>query len=286
MQRSSESHGSTVSSASLLAHAGLEGLLAAEARGDLQRLAAVLAQRREHVDQELLVGDRVSDLERRVPRGQQREVVLVEVGDGLRVVGLELGLGDLVDPRLDDLAEDLATRLPADRLGDDPDGVLRLDEAEWHLAAELGGARTDERGRLGPTTTGRSPHPDVASSGRSRSGNSCPRLRAADAGPGAGWTGSNHGAPVGCWLKLKSRTRSAEQRARLAHVGRGSGRPSVLRVEPLPAEEVVLDELVVGVVAEDLVVDEAVPGVGADHDARARAGRSPFWSTTGGTTWS
>src|SRR5947209_20528178 len=40
----------------LLADAGLECLLATEPGGDLQRLATVLTQRREHVDEELLVG--------------------------------------------------------------------------------------------------------------------------------------------------------------------------------------------------------------------------------------
>src|SRR4051812_39931826 len=62
----------------LLGHAGVERLLAPEPGGDLQRLAPVLAQRREDVDQEVAVGDRLADLERRMPRGQHREVVLVE----------------------------------------------------------------------------------------------------------------------------------------------------------------------------------------------------------------
>ena len=65
-----------------------------------------------------------------MPGGEHRQIVLVEVGDRLRVMGLELGLGDLVDPRANHLAEDLATCLAPDRVGDDPDRVLRFDEAE------------------------------------------------------------------------------------------------------------------------------------------------------------
>jgi hypothetical protein len=68
--------------------------------------------------------------ERRVPGGEQRQVVLVEVGDRLRVVRLELGLGDLVHPRAHDLPQDLAPCLTPDRIGDHADGVLRLDEAQ------------------------------------------------------------------------------------------------------------------------------------------------------------
>ena len=116
----------------LLAHAGLEGVLALEAGGDPQRLAAVIAEPRERAQQELLVRDRLADLERGVPRGEDREIVVVELLDRLRVVDLELVLGDLVDPRAHDLAEELAARLAPDALGDDSDRFLRLDEAEWH----------------------------------------------------------------------------------------------------------------------------------------------------------
>src|SRR5439155_17564215 len=52
----------------LLGHAAVERLLAAEAGRDLQRLAPVLAQRREDVDQEVAVRDRLADLEPGVPR--------------------------------------------------------------------------------------------------------------------------------------------------------------------------------------------------------------------------
>ena len=70
----------------LLGDAGVERLLAAEAGGELQRLAAVLAERGEGAHQEVAVGDRLADLERAVPGGEHREVVLVELGDRLRVV--------------------------------------------------------------------------------------------------------------------------------------------------------------------------------------------------------
>ena len=63
-----------------------EGFLAAEAGSDLQRLAADLAEAREDADEELGVGDRLADLERRVPRSEQMQVLLVEVCDRLRVV--------------------------------------------------------------------------------------------------------------------------------------------------------------------------------------------------------
>ena len=154
VQRSWDSHGSTVSSASSSPTPCLERLLPAEARRDLERLAAVLAQRREDVDQELLVGNRMADLERCVPGGQHREIVLVQVGDRLGVVGRELRLGDLVHPRLDDLAEDLATRLAANGIGDHPDGVLRLDEAEWHRGSPLGD-RTSRKLGIAPDVTAR-----------------------------------------------------------------------------------------------------------------------------------
>ena len=92
----------------------------------------LLAEVREGAEQELLVRDRVADLERGVPGREDRQVVVVELLDGLRVVHLELVLGDLVDPRADDLAEQLPARLAADALRNDPDRFLRLDEAQWH----------------------------------------------------------------------------------------------------------------------------------------------------------
>ncbi len=65
-----------------------------------------------------------------MPGREERQVVLVEIGDRFRVVRLELGLRDLVDPRPHDLSEDLAACLTPNGVGDDPDGVLRFDEAE------------------------------------------------------------------------------------------------------------------------------------------------------------
>src|SRR5262249_752541 len=59
----------------------------------------------------------------------------------------------------------------------------------------------------------------------------------------------------------------AEDLLVLAHVGSGVGPPVCRRVEALAVEEVVFDELVVGVEAQGLVVDVTLLGVGADDDA-------------------
>jgi pimeloyl-ACP methyl ester carboxylesterase len=112
--------------------AGVDGLLAAEAGGQLERLAAVLAERAEGAHEEVAVGDRLTELQRAVPGGKHREVVLVELRERFRVVGLELVVGDLVDPGADRLAEQLATRLAADRVGDCADRVGGVYEAEGH----------------------------------------------------------------------------------------------------------------------------------------------------------
>ena len=53
--------------------------------------------------------------------------------DGLHVLGVELVLGNLVDPGPDDLAQKLAPSLAADGFGDHADRVLRFDEAECHV---------------------------------------------------------------------------------------------------------------------------------------------------------
>src|SRR5689334_17165777 len=116
----------------LLADARLERLVAAEPRRDPERLTAVLAKPGERLDQEFLVRHRLADLHRRVPGGQHRKVVVVELVDRLRVMGLELVVRDLVDPRADDLAKELTTRLATDGLGHDTDRFLGLDEAERH----------------------------------------------------------------------------------------------------------------------------------------------------------
>src|SRR5829696_2862586 len=70
----------------LLGDPGIERVLAAQAGRDLERLAPVLTQLAERVDQEVLVGDRRADLQRRVPGGEHRQVMLVEVVDRLGVV--------------------------------------------------------------------------------------------------------------------------------------------------------------------------------------------------------
>src|SRR4051812_36861810 len=64
----------------LLGDSGVDRLLAAEAGGELHRLAAVLAEGAEGAHEEVAVGDRVAYLERAVPGGEHREVVLVELG--------------------------------------------------------------------------------------------------------------------------------------------------------------------------------------------------------------
>jgi hypothetical protein len=101
-------------------------------RATLQRLAPVLPQRREDLHEEVAVGDRMAHFQRGVPGGEHRQVVLVEVGDGLDVVRLELGLGDLVHPRVDDVPDELTARVATDGLGDDADRILGLDEAQCH----------------------------------------------------------------------------------------------------------------------------------------------------------
>src|SRR3954471_21856311 len=142
----------------LLGDAGVEGLLAAEPGGDLQRLALVVAEAVEDADEEVAVGDRLADLQRRVPRGEHREVVLVEVGDGLGVVQLELAVRDLVDPRAHDLAHELTAGLTPDRLGDDTYGVLGFDEAERHRSGLLALVGTCElRGTIGSASDGTAP---------------------------------------------------------------------------------------------------------------------------------
>src|SRR5439155_10805228 len=60
----------------------------------------------------------------------------------------------------------------------------------------------------------------------------------------------------------------AEDRDAFAHVGSWVGTPVGAWVQPLAAEEVVLDELHVGVEAQGLVVDVTVFGVGTDNDGR------------------
>jgi hypothetical protein len=58
-------------------------------------------------------------------------------------------------------------------------------------------------------------------------------------------------------LKLKSATRLPRIGTNVAHGGPRVGAALGGRVKPLSAEEVVLDEVVVGVEAQDLLVDMA-----------------------------
>ena len=74
----------------------------------------------------------VPDLERGVPGGQHREVLVVELVHGLRVVLRQLVLGDVVHPRLDHGRQQRTPRLAADRLGDHADRLRRLHEAKRH----------------------------------------------------------------------------------------------------------------------------------------------------------
>src|SRR3954449_5175955 len=107
---------------SLLRDPLLESLLATESGGELESLAAVVAERVEGSHQEVAIRDRLADLHRTVPGGQHRDVVLVELGDRLRVVLLELLVGDLIDPGPYRFTEELAAGLAADGVGDRPDG--------------------------------------------------------------------------------------------------------------------------------------------------------------------
>src|ERR1700683_1454335 len=123
----------------VLSHAGLEGLLAAEARRDLQRLAPVIAETWKHPDEKLGVGNRLPDLQRGVPGGDQMQILLIEVGYRLGVVDRQFLVGNVVDPCTHHLAHELATCLTADRLGDHTDRILWLDEAKRHHDSWGGG---------------------------------------------------------------------------------------------------------------------------------------------------
>ena len=116
----------------LLGDTAVNRLLAAKAGGELQRLASVLSERAEGSHQEVPVGHRVTDVERGVPGGEHRDVVLVELGDRPRVVRLELVVGDLVNPGPNRLPQQLAPGLPAHGIGDRTDRIGGVYEAERH----------------------------------------------------------------------------------------------------------------------------------------------------------
>ena len=115
----------------------LEGLLAPEAGGELEGLAAVVPERVERPHQEVAIGDGLPHLHRAVPGCQHRDVVLVELRDRFGVVLLELLVRDFVDPGTDSLSEQLAAGLTAYRIGDRPDGVGWVYEAKCHLGASV-----------------------------------------------------------------------------------------------------------------------------------------------------
>ncbi len=94
----------------------------------------MLAEAAERADQEVAVGQRVADVHRRVPSGEHREVVLVELGDRLGVVSVELVVGDLVDPGAHRLSEELAAGLATNGIRNDADGIGWIYEAERHGA--------------------------------------------------------------------------------------------------------------------------------------------------------
>ena len=98
----------------LLRDALLEGLLAAEAGGELEGLALVVAEGLEGAHQEVAVRHRLADLHRAMPGREHRDVMLVELRDRLGVVLVELVVGDLIHPGAHGLTEELAARLTAD----------------------------------------------------------------------------------------------------------------------------------------------------------------------------
>ena len=116
----------------ILGDTSLESLLAAKAGGDLQGLAAILAEALEDPHEEFGVRYRLTDLKRCMPGRQQVQIVVVKTGNGLGVVPGELLIGYVINPRAHDLADELPTCLTSDGLGDDSNGVLGFDEAEGH----------------------------------------------------------------------------------------------------------------------------------------------------------
>jgi hypothetical protein len=128
-------------------------VISAEARCDLERLAPIVAEAREGLQEELLVRDRVADVEGGVPCGEHRQIVLVEILDRLRVVDGELVVGDLVNPGVNDLAEQLPPGFTADGLGNYSDCLLRFDEAERHLSFCSSGSHEEAVAKYVPGLT-------------------------------------------------------------------------------------------------------------------------------------
>src|SRR4051794_16182073 len=104
----------------------------------------------------------MTNLQRCVPGGEHRQVVLVEVLDGLGVVDGELVVRDLVDPCMHDLAQQLTARFATDRLGYYADGLLGLDEAKRHCLAGSPGSHIEAVARYVPRLTEKLSFPLVA----------------------------------------------------------------------------------------------------------------------------
>src|SRR3954453_10309064 len=81
-----------------------------------------------------------------MPCSEHRQIVLVEVVDGLGVVHDEFVVRDLVDPRVNDLTEQLTTGLATYRLGDYADSLLGFDEAERHCNRKVRATPDGKRG--------------------------------------------------------------------------------------------------------------------------------------------
>ena len=213
--RSSDSHGRTVSSA-------CSSLTPASKASSPRKPAAIRSasrrcspELREGLQQELLVGYRLADLERGVPRGEHRQVVVVEHLDGLGVVHLQLVVGDLVDPRAHDLAEQLAPCLAADGVRHDANGFLGLYEAQGHGRQATGRSRRKGRSRgarhgLAPRAC--APHPSCR-------GQRAPGSRGTGPG-GAGRVGSKRPSVMPAASSL-SRSSSSSRIGRRELLGHG-----------------------------------------------------------------
>src|SRR5215212_2202338 len=123
----------------LLGDPAVDSLLTAKARGELERLAAILSESAEGTHQEVPVWKRMADVHGGVPGGEHRDVVVVELREGPGVVGLELVVGNLLYPGANGLAEKLPASLAPDRIGDRANGVSGVDEAQRHSRAKIEG---------------------------------------------------------------------------------------------------------------------------------------------------
>ena len=111
-----------------------EDLFAAEAGGQLEGLAAMFAERAEGAHQKVAVRDRLTEIHRSVPSGEQGQIVLVELGESPGILRLEILLGNLVHPCTQRLSEQLATSLTTDGVGNDMNRISWVYEAKGHVA--------------------------------------------------------------------------------------------------------------------------------------------------------